>query len=146
MNISDAFWFQFIDGRLAKLNAGRGFSDVFEEEITSGGFSGGKPIPVWPSVFRMPINLISAPASAVSCSINSFFLLNVQCLRYIFSPSESYGINLRCLISVVQGVRGSPELVVVRLDAFLLLLLDINITEMRLVSIFLPLVRINILC
>ncbi|XP_038205087.1 DENN domain-containing protein 1B isoform X2 [Arvicola amphibius] len=34
---------QFIDGRLAKLNAGRGFSDVFEEEITSGGFSGGSP-------------------------------------------------------------------------------------------------------
>ncbi|XP_011787075.1 PREDICTED: DENN domain-containing protein 1B [Colobus angolensis palliatus] len=33
---------QFIDGRLAKLNAGRGFSDVFEEEITSGGFCGGK--------------------------------------------------------------------------------------------------------
>nr|XP_044997065.1 DENN domain-containing protein 1B isoform X1 [Jaculus jaculus] len=32
---------QFIDGRLAKLNAGRGFSDIFEEEITSGGFSGG---------------------------------------------------------------------------------------------------------
>ncbi|KAM5238895.1 DENN domain-containing protein 1B isoform 2-T2 [Ctenodactylus gundi] len=32
---------QFIDGRLAKLNAGRGFSDVFEEEITSGGFCGG---------------------------------------------------------------------------------------------------------
>uniref|UniRef100_A0A8C3JBS6 Uncharacterized protein n=1 Tax=Calidris pygmaea TaxID=425635 RepID=A0A8C3JBS6_9CHAR len=31
----------FIDGRLSKLNAGRGFSDVFEEEITSGGFSGG---------------------------------------------------------------------------------------------------------
>ncbi|XP_053462324.1 DENN domain-containing protein 1B isoform X2 [Nycticebus coucang] len=34
---------QFIDGRLAKLNAGRGFSDIFEEEITSGGFSGGNP-------------------------------------------------------------------------------------------------------
>ncbi|XP_058442051.1 DENN domain-containing protein 1B isoform X5 [Marmota monax] len=33
---------QFIDGRLAKLNAGRGFSDVFEEEISSGGFCGGK--------------------------------------------------------------------------------------------------------
>nr|KAF6279728.1 DENN domain containing 1B [Myotis myotis] len=33
---------QFIDGRLAKLNAGKGFSDAFEEEITSGGFSGGK--------------------------------------------------------------------------------------------------------
>uniref|UniRef100_A0A8D1XML4 DENN domain containing 1B n=2 Tax=Sus scrofa TaxID=9823 RepID=A0A8D1XML4_PIG len=33
---------QFIDGRLAKLNAGRGFSDIFEEEITSGGFCGGK--------------------------------------------------------------------------------------------------------
>ncbi|XP_030640188.1 DENN domain-containing protein 1B [Chanos chanos] len=31
---------QFIDGRLAKLNAGRGFTDVFEEEITHGGFSG----------------------------------------------------------------------------------------------------------
>ncbi|XP_074241187.1 DENN domain-containing protein 1B isoform X6 [Saimiri boliviensis] len=31
---------QFIDGRLAKLNTGRGFSDVFEEEITSGGFCG----------------------------------------------------------------------------------------------------------
>ncbi|TMS20595.1 DENN domain-containing protein 1B [Larimichthys crocea] len=30
----------FIDGRLAKLNAGRGFSDVFEEEITEGGFCG----------------------------------------------------------------------------------------------------------
>ncbi|GAB1285496.1 DENN domain-containing protein 1B [Apodemus speciosus] len=33
---------QFIDGRLAKLNAGRGFSDIFEEEITSGGFCGVK--------------------------------------------------------------------------------------------------------
>ncbi|NXJ49251.1 DEN1B protein, partial [Spizaetus tyrannus] len=32
---------QFIDGRLSKLNAGRGFSDVFEEEITTGGFCGG---------------------------------------------------------------------------------------------------------
>ncbi|XP_052656646.1 DENN domain-containing protein 1B isoform X4 [Harpia harpyja] len=31
----------FIDGRLSKLNAGRGFSDVFEEEITAGGFCGG---------------------------------------------------------------------------------------------------------
>ncbi|KFQ62075.1 DENN domain-containing protein 1A, partial [Pelecanus crispus] len=34
-------FFQFIDGRLSKLNAGRGFSDVFEEEITAGGFCGG---------------------------------------------------------------------------------------------------------
>ncbi|KAM6415154.1 DENN domain-containing protein 1B isoform 2-T2 [Rhynochetos jubatus] len=34
---------QFIDGRLSKLNAGRGFSDVFEEEITTGGFCGGNP-------------------------------------------------------------------------------------------------------
>ncbi|NXL61373.1 DEN1B protein, partial [Chordeiles acutipennis] len=32
---------QFIDGRLSKLNSGRGFSDVFEEEITTGGFCGG---------------------------------------------------------------------------------------------------------
>nr|XP_060630545.1 DENN domain-containing protein 1B isoform X1 [Anolis sagrei ordinatus] len=32
---------QFIEGRLSKLNAGKGFSDVFEEEISSGGFSGG---------------------------------------------------------------------------------------------------------
>ncbi|KAM9761821.1 DENN domain-containing protein 1B isoform 1-T1 [Menidia menidia] len=31
---------QFIDGRLAKLNAGRGFTDAFEEEITEGGFCG----------------------------------------------------------------------------------------------------------
>ncbi|XP_016356181.1 DENN domain-containing protein 1B isoform X1 [Sinocyclocheilus anshuiensis] len=29
---------QFIEGRLAKLNAGRGFTDVYEEEITVGGF------------------------------------------------------------------------------------------------------------
>ncbi|KFQ88767.1 DENN domain-containing protein 1A, partial [Phoenicopterus ruber ruber] len=34
-------FFQFIDGRLSKLNGGRGFSDVFEEEITAGGFCGG---------------------------------------------------------------------------------------------------------
>ncbi|XP_069497613.1 DENN domain-containing protein 1B isoform X2 [Ambystoma mexicanum] len=32
---------QFIDGRLTKLNAGRSFTDAFEEEITLGGFSGG---------------------------------------------------------------------------------------------------------
>ncbi|XP_028816994.1 DENN domain-containing protein 1B isoform X2 [Denticeps clupeoides] len=31
---------QFIEGRLAKLNTGRGFTDVFEEEITEGGFCG----------------------------------------------------------------------------------------------------------
>ncbi|TSW35262.1 DENN domain-containing protein 1B [Bagarius yarrelli] len=29
---------QFIDGRLVKLNEGKGFTDVFEEEITEGGF------------------------------------------------------------------------------------------------------------
>ncbi|XP_067272178.1 DENN domain-containing protein 1B isoform X2 [Pseudorasbora parva] len=29
---------QFIEGRLAKLNSGRGFTDVYEEEITEGGF------------------------------------------------------------------------------------------------------------
>ncbi|XP_036133228.1 DENN domain-containing protein 1B isoform X3 [Molossus molossus] len=34
---------QFIDGRLAKLNAGKGFCDVFEEEVTAGGFCGGSP-------------------------------------------------------------------------------------------------------
>lgn len=33
-------WRQFIEGRLAKLNAGRGFTDVYEEEITEGGFCG----------------------------------------------------------------------------------------------------------
>uniref|UniRef100_A0A670Y867 DENN domain containing 1B n=1 Tax=Pseudonaja textilis TaxID=8673 RepID=A0A670Y867_PSETE len=33
---------QFIEGRLAKLNAGKGFSDIFEEEISSG--SGGSPL------------------------------------------------------------------------------------------------------
>ncbi|XP_043936183.1 DENN domain-containing protein 1B isoform X2 [Protopterus annectens] len=32
---------QFIEGRLQKLNAGRGFTDVFEDEITRGGFCGG---------------------------------------------------------------------------------------------------------
>ncbi|XP_069793965.1 DENN domain-containing protein 1B isoform X3 [Narcine bancroftii] len=32
---------QFIDGRLEKLNAGKGFSDAFEDEITAGGYSGG---------------------------------------------------------------------------------------------------------
>ncbi|XP_078074269.1 DENN domain-containing protein 1B isoform X2 [Mustelus asterias] len=32
---------QFIDGRLEKLNTGKGFSDVFEDEITAGGYSGG---------------------------------------------------------------------------------------------------------
>lgn len=37
---------QFIDGRLAKLNAGRGFSDVFEEEITAGGFCGEPLLPL----------------------------------------------------------------------------------------------------
>lgn len=42
MNLSDSFQFQFIDGRLAKLNAGKGFCDVFEEEVTAGGFCGGK--------------------------------------------------------------------------------------------------------
>lgn len=31
---------QFIDSRLAKLNEGRGFTDVFEKEITEGGFCG----------------------------------------------------------------------------------------------------------
>uniref|UniRef100_A0A8C8RHW7 DENN domain containing 1B n=1 Tax=Pelusios castaneus TaxID=367368 RepID=A0A8C8RHW7_9SAUR len=32
---------QFIEGRLSRLNVGRGFSDAFEDEITAGGFCGG---------------------------------------------------------------------------------------------------------
>ena len=31
---------QFIDGRLDLLNAGEGFSDVFEEEISAGEYAG----------------------------------------------------------------------------------------------------------
>lgn len=46
------FHLQFIDGRLSKLNAGRGFSDVFEEEITAGGFCGGTEL-IWEYSLRL---------------------------------------------------------------------------------------------
>uniref|UniRef100_A0A672PJV4 DENN domain containing 1B n=1 Tax=Sinocyclocheilus grahami TaxID=75366 RepID=A0A672PJV4_SINGR len=38
---------QFIEGRLAKLNAGRGFTDVYEEEITAGGFCNSRSYQQW---------------------------------------------------------------------------------------------------
>lgn len=34
------FSLQFIDGRLDLLNSGKGFSDVFEEEINMGEYAG----------------------------------------------------------------------------------------------------------
>uniref|UniRef100_A0A672R881 DENN/MADD domain containing 1B n=1 Tax=Sinocyclocheilus grahami TaxID=75366 RepID=A0A672R881_SINGR len=37
----------FIEGRLAKLNAGRGFTDVYEEEITEGRFCNSRSYQQW---------------------------------------------------------------------------------------------------
>uniref|UniRef100_A0A4W3K6K5 DENN domain containing 1B n=1 Tax=Callorhinchus milii TaxID=7868 RepID=A0A4W3K6K5_CALMI len=47
---------QFIDGRLEKLNTGRGFSDLFEEEITAGGYSGGENTALYNAFVTPPLS------------------------------------------------------------------------------------------
>uniref|UniRef100_A0A672G3T2 DENN domain containing 1B n=1 Tax=Salarias fasciatus TaxID=181472 RepID=A0A672G3T2_SALFA len=79
---------QFIDGRLAKLNAGRGFTDVFEEEITEGGFcrsEGG-------ALFNTAVTKVF-PAAAV-LNESSHLRCLMECLRSFVHSRDFYILKL----------------------------------------------------
>ncbi|XP_066479750.1 DENN domain-containing protein 1B isoform X2 [Tiliqua scincoides] len=66
---------QFIEGRLAKLNAGKGFCDVFEEEISSGGFSGGnsRPYHQWVYTVKKGGTLINTAMNKASPAMRTAY-------------------------------------------------------------------------
>ncbi|NXT33629.1 DEN1B protein, partial [Pelecanoides urinatrix] len=66
---------QFIDGRLSKLNAGRGFSDVFEEEITAGGFCGGnsRPYQQWMHTVKKGSALINTAMTKATPAVKTAY-------------------------------------------------------------------------
>ncbi|KAJ6658424.1 hypothetical protein lerEdw1_020128 [Lerista edwardsae] len=66
---------QFIEGRLAKLNAGKGFCDVFEEEISSGGFSGGnsRPYQQWVYTVKKGGTLINTAMNKASPAMRTAY-------------------------------------------------------------------------
>uniref|UniRef100_A0A8C0GAZ2 DENN domain containing 1B n=1 Tax=Chelonoidis abingdonii TaxID=106734 RepID=A0A8C0GAZ2_CHEAB len=79
----------FIDGRLAKLNAGRGFSDAFEEEITSGGFCGGnsKSYQQWVHTVKKGGALINTAMTKASPAVKTAykFVRSTQSVFQIYS-------------------------------------------------------------
>ncbi|XP_018609690.1 DENN domain-containing protein 1B isoform X2 [Scleropages formosus] len=66
---------QFIDGRLAKLNAGRGFTDVFEEEITEGGFcrSNSRSYQQWTQTVKKGGALINTAVTKASPAVKTAY-------------------------------------------------------------------------
>ncbi|KPP73276.1 hypothetical protein Z043_107653, partial [Scleropages formosus] len=65
----------FIDGRLAKLNAGRGFTDVFEEEITEGGFcrSNSRSYQQWTQTVKKGGALINTAVTKASPAVKTAY-------------------------------------------------------------------------
>nr|XP_033773033.1 DENN domain-containing protein 1B isoform X4 [Geotrypetes seraphini] len=68
---------QFIEGRLTKLNAGRGFTDVFEEEITAGGFCGGnsKSYQPWMQTVKKGGALINTAVTKATPAVKTAYKL-----------------------------------------------------------------------
>ncbi|XP_029473606.1 DENN domain-containing protein 1B isoform X2 [Rhinatrema bivittatum] len=66
---------QFIEGRLMKLNAGRGFTDVFEEEITAGDFCGGnsKSYQQWMQTVKKGGTLINTAVTKATPAVKTAY-------------------------------------------------------------------------
>ncbi|XP_075792808.1 DENN domain-containing protein 1B isoform X2 [Pelodiscus sinensis] len=104
---------QFIDGRLSKLNAGRGFSDIFEEEITSGGFCGGnsRSYQQWVHTVKKGGALINTAMTKASPAVKTAYkfaknhakqgIKEVRCKLKNKESNEEYGT---CSSSAVQHV------------------------------------------
>ncbi|KAM8930637.1 DENN domain-containing protein 1B [Pelodytes ibericus] len=78
---------QFIDGRLEKLNSGRGFSDIFEEEITAGGFCGenSKPYQQWVHTVKKGGALINTAMTKASPAVKNAYKFAKQGMREVKS-------------------------------------------------------------
>ncbi|CAH2311675.1 DENN domain-containing 1B isoform X1 [Pelobates cultripes] len=86
---------QFIDGRLEKLNSGRGFSDIFEEEITSGGFCGGNsnPYQQWVHTMKKGSALINTAMTKASPAMKNAYKFAKQGMKEVKSKLKNKDIE-----------------------------------------------------
>uniref|UniRef100_A0A8C5QR19 DENN domain containing 1B n=1 Tax=Leptobrachium leishanense TaxID=445787 RepID=A0A8C5QR19_9ANUR len=73
---------QFIDGRLEKINSGRGFSDIFEEEITSGN---SKPYQQWMQTMKKGGALINTAMIKASPAMKNAYKIAKQGMKEVKS-------------------------------------------------------------
>uniref|UniRef100_A0A8D2J5R4 DENN domain containing 1B n=1 Tax=Varanus komodoensis TaxID=61221 RepID=A0A8D2J5R4_VARKO len=94
--------FSFIEGRLARLNAGKGFSDMFEDEISAGGFSGGnsRSYHQWVCTVKKGGALINTAMNKASPAMKTAYryVRSVPILFVLF-PLDEYG---PCSLGIVQ--------------------------------------------
>ncbi|KAM3914943.1 DENN domain-containing protein 1B isoform 1-T1 [Leptodactylus fuscus] len=92
---------QFIDGRLEKLNSGRGFSDMFEEEITSGGFCGGnaRSYQQWMHTMKKGGALINTAVVKASPAVKNAYMYAKQGIKEVKSKLKNKTRMNRQLLS-----------------------------------------------
>ncbi|XP_040262642.1 DENN domain-containing protein 1B isoform X2 [Bufo bufo] len=73
---------QFIDGRLEKLNSGRGFSDMFEEEITAGNVRSNQP---WVHTVKKGGALINTAVIKASPAMKNAYMYAKQGIKEVKS-------------------------------------------------------------
>ncbi|NXC42495.1 DEN1B protein, partial [Penelope pileata] len=104
---------QFIDGRLSKLNAGRGFSDVFEEEITAGGFCGGnsRSYQQWMYTVKKGGALINTAMTKATPAVKTAYKFaknharqGIKEVRSKLKHKESEEVHRTCGAGAVQSV------------------------------------------
>ncbi|XP_063282165.1 DENN domain-containing protein 1B isoform X2 [Pelobates fuscus] len=81
---------QFIDGRLEKLNSGRGFSDIFEEEITSGNSN---PYQQWVHTMKKGSALINTAMTKASPAMKNAYKFAKQGMKEVKSKLKNKDIE-----------------------------------------------------
>ncbi|XP_053324895.1 DENN domain-containing protein 1B isoform X2 [Spea bombifrons] len=81
---------QFIDGRLEKLNSGRGFSDIFEEEITSGNST---PYQHWVHTVKKGGALINTAMTKASPAVKNAYKFAKQGMKEVKSKLKNKDIE-----------------------------------------------------
>ncbi|XP_075689493.1 DENN domain-containing protein 1B isoform X1 [Rhinoderma darwinii] len=100
---------QFIDGRLEKLNAGRGFSDIFEEEITSGGFCGGntRSYQQWVHTMKKGGALINTAVVKASPAMKNAYMYAKQGIKEVKSKLKNKEIEYENYVDSLESMNSN---------------------------------------
>ncbi|XP_073427826.1 DENN domain-containing protein 1B isoform X3 [Dendrobates tinctorius] len=97
---------QFIDGRLEKLNAGHGFSGMFEEEITSGN---ARSYQQWVNTMKKGGALINTAVIKASPAVKNAYMYAKQGIKEVKSKLKSKTRMSRQLLSTANHNSGLED-------------------------------------
>ncbi|XP_075143511.1 DENN domain-containing protein 1B isoform X2 [Leptodactylus fuscus] len=95
---------QFIDGRLEKLNSGRGFSDMFEEEITSGN---ARSYQQWMHTMKKGGALINTAVVKASPAVKNAYMYAKQGIKEVKSKLKNKEIEEENCVASLESMNSN---------------------------------------